>query len=139
MPDPSPTLKIPFARRMRILYLIMGTLWTALALGKVFTKGGEPWLDYGFVVIALMHLVAFFWYWKGTYVRVAGGQIIEFGLVRKQLRLSDIVEARLFAGELILRSADLKMRLNLQLMDSQYRERLLEELKAAVPAAWADA
>jgi uncharacterized membrane protein YuzA (DUF378 family) len=110
-------MKIPYkVKHMRINF-IFGVFWLVNALLGIYMQGKLKWIDYGFLGVAALYFLIYFYQKKEKYLTFENGMVKENWPFGKQLNLNDIVQIKHFAGDLILKSENKQMTINGQLMD----------------------
>ena len=109
--------------------MIFGLFWLIWFFFGVFGKEEPNWTDYGWIVISIMYLGMYFYQKNYNYLTIENGFIKQNWPFGKKMNLNEIKRIRHFAGEYILKSELKKMKINIDLIESESLSKLKTELK----------
>lgn len=121
-------MKIGYKKRHLKINLFLGIMWLMLAFLN-FTNDDTNWIDYGYLIIAVLYLTRFFYQARNKYLTINNGIIKENWLFGKKINLDDIEHIKYFAGDLILKTSNSQLTINKQLIDEKSFTDLENELK----------
>jgi len=122
-------MKISYKKRHLNVNLIFGILWFIFGCLGIFTKEEPYWTDYGFLVISILYFIVYFYLKEKKYLTIENGILKENWPYGKQIKLSEIIQIRDFAGDFILKTEELKLKINTQIISPNSLEDLKKELE----------
>ena len=122
-------MRIQYKKRHLNVNLIFGLFWLLWFFIGVFGKEEPNWTDYGWIVISIMYLGMYFYQKNYNYLTIENGFIKQNWPFGKKMNLNEIKRIRHFAGEYILKSELKKMKINIDLIESESLSKLKTELK----------
>lgn len=117
-------MKIKYKNKRFKKHLIFGMLWTILGFLNLNYSGGNSWIDYGFLVIAILYWSSYFYEKSNQYLTVDDDSIKRNSIAGKKIYLSDITWIKKFAGDYILKTDTKELTINTEVVD----EKSLSEL-----------
>jgi len=117
-------MKIKYKNKRFKKHLIFGILWTILGLLNLNYSGGNSWIDYGFLVIAILYWSSYFYEKSNQYLTIDDDSIKKNSIAGKKIYLSDITWIKKFAGDYILKTDTEELTINTEVVD----EKSLNEL-----------
>ncbi|MGW1456518.1 MULTISPECIES: hypothetical protein [unclassified Salegentibacter] len=124
-------MKIKYKKKRFNRYLIFGILWTILGFLNLNYSVENNWMDYGFLVIAILYWSSFFYEKSNQYLTIDDKSIKKNSLSGKKLYLSDINWIKKFAGDYILKTDTEELTINSGVVDEKSLielERILSKL-----------
>lgn len=121
-------MKIGYKKRHLKINLFLGIMWLVLAFLN-FTSDDSNWIDYGYLIIAVLYLSRFFYQVRNKYLTINNGIIKENWPFGKKINLVDIEHIKYFAGDLILKTDNTQLTIKKQLIDEKSFTDLENELK----------
>lgn len=121
-------MKIAYKKKHLIVNLFLGIMWLVLAFLN-FNYGETNWINYGYLVIALLYLTRWFYQYQNQYLTIDKGIIKENWPFGKEINLDEIQQIKYFAGDLILKTNNSQITINKQLIDEKSFTDLENELK----------
>lgn len=121
-------MKIAYKKKHLIVNLFLGIMWLVLAFLN-FNYGETNWINYGYLVIALLYLTRWFYQYQNQYLTIDNGIIKENWPFGKEINLADIENVKYFAGDLILKTNNSQLTIHKQLIDEKSFTDLENELK----------
>ena len=125
-------LTIRYSKRQQRIWGVQALAWTILAI-LYFAGEKVTWTDYGFGILALAYIGAFFWFRYLPYASLESGTLTEHSFRKKRIDLSKLITLKTFAGDLILQSPKQKIKLNLGIMKPADKEKLMTALEPFAP------
>lgn len=122
-------MKIDYKKRQLNFNLIFGILWLSYFLVKLLLDDKLHWIDYGWIIIALIYLGLYFYQKNYKYLSIENGIIIVNGPFGKKLNLSEIKHIKSFAGDYILKTDKKELTINTQMIEPNSLVELNIELK----------
>ena len=111
-------MKIGYKKSYKNSHLIFGLIWLLLfSLGLIF-KENTHWLDYGWLLIALLYLGTYLYQRKNGYLTIEDGVLRIKDFRKKQKNLKEVTQFRYFAGDYILESETQKLKINSHYLDA---------------------
>ena len=108
--------------------LFIGIAWTIFALLTFSYDGETRWMDYGYVVIAILYIGQYIYEYRNQYLTIKNGMIRKNGLFGKKLELEKIVWIKKFAGDYILKTDTRELTINTEWIDEKSILELNKEL-----------
>jgi len=121
-------MKIAYKKKHLRVNLFLGIMWLVLAFLN-FNYGETNWINYGYLVIALLYLTRWFYQYQNQYLTIDKGIIKENWPFGKEINLDEIQQIKYFAGDLILKTHNSQITINKQLIDEKSFTDLENELK----------
>lgn len=112
-------MKIKYKKKRFRHYLIFGILWTILGFLNLNYSGDNNWIDYGFLVIAILYWSSYFYEKSNQYLTVDDDFIKKNSINGKKIYLSDINWIKKFAGEYILKTDTEELTINTEVVDEK--------------------
>ena len=122
-------MKIRYKKKQVKLNLIMGIFWLIYGIVLVVFNEDMNWFDYGWFVFSGIYLIIYFYQKKEKYLTLENGFIKQNWPFGKKMNLNEIKGIKHFAGEYILKSELKKMKINIDLIESESLSKLKTELK----------
>src|SRR5690606_38108009 len=122
------SMKIAYKKKHLRVNLFLGIMWLVLAFLN-FNYGETNWINYGYLVIALLYLTRWFYQYQNQYLTIDKGIIKENWPFGKEINLDEIQQIKYFAGDLILKTHNSQITINKQLIDEKSFTDLENELK----------
>lgn len=123
-------MKIPYKNTHLNINLIFGILWLVYFLLQLIFDDEMKALDYGWLIIALVYLGAYFYHKHYKYLTLKNGVISINGPLGKKVKLSEIKQIKTFAGDYILKTDKKQLTINSQLIDPKSLTKLNTALEA---------
>jgi len=101
--------------------LILGVLW--LRQGTLLV------LVAGYLMLGLLYLGVFGFMYLKPYLVMEKGMLTKNGLQPKRIRLADIDQIKKLDGEMILKTKDDTLKINMYYLDNESRQELLRILE----------
>ena len=128
-------IKIPYKNKRLRINLILGIVWVLLGIVQIWTSDKISWNEYFWLFFGTFYLVTYFYQKKEKYITIENGIIKENWPFGKAVLLSEIKMIRHFAGDFIIKSADKRLVINIDLIDKESLAQLKEILKS-LDAKW---
>ena len=106
----------------------MGIVWFIFALITFTFDKENKWLDYGYVVLALLYLGQYTYEYFQQYLTIENGTIKKNAFFGKQLQLDKIIWIKKFAGEYTLLTNTQKLTIETNWIE----EKSLQELHSVL-------
>jgi hypothetical protein len=124
-------MKIAYKKKHLRVNLFFGVMWLVLTVLK-FNFDETNWIDYGYLVLALLYLTRWFYQSQYKYLTIDKGIIKENWPFGKEINLADIEHVKYFAGDLILKTHNSQITIHKQLIDEKSFTDLENELKGLI-------
>ncbi len=121
-------MKIQYTKKRLRANLIVGLIWSTLAIVKWIFDDYMHWTDFFFTGMALLYLGQYLFDRKNQYLTINQDQIKVNFLFGKQIYLSDINRIKKFAGDYIIKTDKRELTINTQLIDPDSLNELNEFL-----------
>lgn len=108
--------------------LVFGLIWLGYGTLSILTDANPNWIDYGWLVIAGLYLIVYFYQRSRKYITIDNGILQIQGLFGKKINLNEVQHIRKFAGDYILKTGESQLTINTQIID----EESLTELNGAL-------
>ena len=125
-------LTIRYSKRQHRIWGLQALAWSILAI-LYFAGEKVTWTDYGFGILAIAYIGAFLWYRFLPYATLESGTLTEHGFRKKKVDLGQLDTLKTFAGDLVLKSPEQKIKLNLGIIRPEDKEKLMTALDAFAP------
>ena len=112
-------MKIKYKNKRFKKHLIFGILWTILGFLNLNYSGDNSWIDYGFLVIAVLYWSSYFYEKNNQYLTVDDDSIKKNSITGKKIYLSDITWIKKFAGDYILKTDTEELTINTEVVDEK--------------------
>lgn len=122
-------MTIRFSKKQIRLNLILGIIWLANGILQVFFDESPSWLDYSWFLFSVIYLGTVYYQKTRKYVTLENNTIKKNQPFGKSIRLQDIKQVRLFAGDVILRSEHTEFTVNGGLACPDGRDKLIALLR----------
>lgn len=110
-------MKIKYKSRNVKINLIFGIFWIIFFILGIFLRDELHWIDYGYLVMAVLYLSLYFYQREKQYLLIENGFIKYNTLYGRKLNLSEIKAIRKFAGDYILKSDEKDFKIDTQVID----------------------
>ena len=121
-------MKIRYKKKRLYRNLFMGIVWFIFALITLTFDKENKWLDYGYVVLALLYLGQYTYEYFQQYLTIENGTIKKNAFFGKQLQLDKIIWIKKFAGEYTLLTNTQKLTIETNWIE----EKSLQELHSVL-------
>ena len=121
-------MKIIYKKKRLYRNLFMGIVWFIFALITLTFDKENKWLDYGYVVLALLYLGQYTYEYFQQYLTIENGTIKKNAFFGKQLQLDKIIWIKKFAGEYTLLTNTQKLTIETNWIE----EKSLQELHSVL-------
>ncbi|NNC49334.1 MAG: hypothetical protein HKO01_02230 [Flaviramulus sp.] len=111
-------MKIQYTKKRLRGNLIIGLFWLTLSIAKSVLSSYENFIDYFFILMAVMYLGQYFYEWRNQYLNIADKQIEVNYPFGKKINLSEINWIKKFAGDYILKTDKKDLTINTQIIDN---------------------
>lgn len=122
-------MRIRYKERSINVNLILGIVWLIFGLLHLNYSGGNPWIDYGYLVFGVLYLILYFYQKQYPYVIIENGIINVNGPFGKKLNLIEIKRIKRFAGDYILKTDKMELTINTQVIEPNSLAKLNAELE----------
>lgn len=121
-------MKIRYKRRFLRWNLIFGIFW--LLLGVISTSNNsENYLNYGYLIVALLYIGNYLHKSKNQYLTIDNDSITLNNLIPKKIYQIDLVQIKKSAGDFILQTDKIELRVETRLIDKNSLKDLEKILK----------
>jgi len=110
-------MKIQYTKKRLRANLIIGLIWSSLAIAKWIFDDFMHWTDFFFAGMALLYLGQYLFDRKNQYLTITQDQIKVNFLFGKQIYLKDINRIKKFAGDYIIKTDTKELTINTQLIE----------------------
>ena len=124
-------MKIKYKKKRFKQNLIFGIVWTILGFLNLQYIGENNWLDYGFLLVAMLYWISYFYEKSYQYLTIDNDWIMKNSPFGKKINLSEVNRIKKFAGDYILKTDKKEMTINTEVIDEKSLEvldRTLEKL-----------
>lgn len=115
-------------KRLRI-NLFLGLMWLVFGIIQIIATDMDSWLNYGYLVCAILYLTLYLYEFKNQYLTIQDGQMRENHFFGKKIDLTKVTQFRHFAGEYIFKTEKQKLKIDTQIIDEESLKELNEELE----------
>lgn len=119
-------MKFSYANKRLYLNLVLGILWTIIGSSYFFEKENMKWNHYLFIVLGLLYLMMFAYEYLNKYFEITNEKIKLFSIPQKEIKISDIEEAKYYADEYTFKTKNK----SLKIVKSQINKTQLSELES---------
>lgn len=120
---------IPYSKKIRRREFLLGTFFTVLGIAYAWNEPGNL-LRYAFIIIGMLHIASGILQSRKPYLRMENDVLKKSDFFRKEIRLSDVVRVKSFAGEHTLFTSDKKLKIHSELANKDSRAELEEFLRS---------
>jgi len=118
-------MKIGYKKKRRLQHLIPGLVW--LVFGSITIIIYPNYLlNCGYILMGFLYMLSFLYEKNTHYLILDNGTIQKNYLNTKKINLDDIKEIKEIAGDIILKTASSKMRINTETIDNESLIKLRE-------------
>jgi len=114
-------MKIRFKKKKLYSNLILGVLWLIIGVYNILEDEDLHWMDYSYLVIALLYLLHFIYDYKNQYLIIENESIRKNALYgnRKKIELNDINLITKTAGDYILKAENKQINIDPNLIEDE--------------------
>ena len=121
-------MKIRYKKKRLKYNLIFGIVWLIFGLLGIFIKEKPFWADYGYLAMAILYMTTYFYEKKNQYLTIKKGVIYQNYPFGKKINLNEINRIKKFAGDYILKTDNIELTINTQIIDEKSLVELDSEL-----------
>lgn len=121
--------KIKYKPKHLRINLLFGIFWLILWALKTFTTDKQSWIDWGFLVIALLYLAMYFYGRYYQYLTIKDGKIKVNQPFGKQIILEEVIEVKRFSGDFILKTPNNELTISTRIIEPTSLKKLEETLE----------
>jgi hypothetical protein len=122
-------MKIKYRTKQLNFNLFSGLLWLVLGSLRLFTEENYYWMDYWFLALSFFYLGTYFYEKKQGYLTLEQGVISRNRPFGKRIPLNEVTRIKKFAGDFILKTNQLELTINTQIIDEKSLVLLIKELE----------
>ncbi|MGY5846590.1 hypothetical protein ACW6QP_04160 [Salegentibacter sp. HM20] len=97
--------------------LIFGVFWTILGFLKLNYTEIISWIDYGYLVVAVLYWTTYLYEKNRQYLTIDANSIRKNTLPAKRIDISEIIQIKKFPGKYILISDSNRLSINIDLIE----------------------
>lgn len=119
-------MKIRFKKKRLYTNLIIGLIWTVLAIITILVNNKIRSIHHLYLIIGILYLLNYLFELTNQYLTIENGIIQKSGLFGfgKKVNLNEIIWIKKFAGDYILKTANTKLIINTQCMEEKSLDKL---------------
>lgn len=121
-------IKVNYNEKVLKQHLVLAILWFAIAIVSGFFGSSLTSVSVGFYLASISYIVIHVVQKKRGYVVLKDGELTIRNLIPKKIEVADVIQTRRFAGDLILKSKEKEVKIDLSLVNQEEMEKLQKEL-----------
>lgn len=94
-------------------------MWIGFGIFNLIEEDKIDWNDYGYLVIGMLYMGQYLYEISNQYLTIEQGILIKNSIIRKKIKISDIIRIKKFTGDYTLKTKTEELKINTQLIEAQ--------------------